>query len=110
MKYAPTNLLFNKDMVLNKEVQVNWDAIKNHRGFKAQTDNQRENDHRKEHGYSAGKKCWRVKNKYECNQKLDKIAEGPFENLKVNENGTLTMNKGRYSETIHMRRLKPFRD
>lgn len=30
MKYAPTNLLFNKDRNLNKEIQVNWTAIKNY--------------------------------------------------------------------------------
>ena len=30
MKYAPTNLLYNKDMILNKDVEVNWTAIRNH--------------------------------------------------------------------------------
>ena len=110
LKYAPVNLLFNKDMILNKKVQVTWTVIKEHREVKAQTDNSRENASRKEYQYATGKKCWIVKNKYEHNQKLDKVAEGAFKIEKVNQNGTLTINRGGYSEMIHMRHLKPFRD
>lgn len=88
-------------MILNKEVQVNWTAIKEHREEKAQIDNSRENDSWKEHQYTTGEKCWIVKNKYEHNQKLDKVAEGPFEILKVNKNGTLTINRDIFRDDSH---------
>ena len=49
-----------------------------------------------------------MKNKYERNRKLDKIVEGLFEILQVNDNGPLTIHRGGYSETIHIHRLKPY--
>ena len=109
-KMAPVSLLFNKDMVLNKEIDVNWTAIKEQREKQAAADNQRENAARKEHQYSVGSKCWIVKNKYERSRKLDKIAEGPFEILKVYKNGTVKIDRGGYEEVIHMRRLKPYQE
>ena len=78
VKHAPSNLVFNKDMILNNEVKVNWTAIKNQRESKAMKDNQRENNKRKQHTYEEGGKCWIVKNKYERSRKLDKVAKGPF--------------------------------
>jgi len=107
-KHAPANLVFNKDMILNNEVRINWKAIKNQRETKAIKDNQRENTKRKPHIYRKGNKCWIVKNKYERSRKLDKVAEGPFMILKVYNNGTLKIDRGGYSEVIHIRRLKPY--
>ena len=71
-------------MILNKEFQVNWEAIRNHCQAKAQVDkNNRENTSQKDHIYTGGNKCWIVNNKYECHCKLDKRADGSFEMLKV---------------------------
>ena len=107
-KMTPANLLFNKDMVLNKEIDVNWLTIKEQREKQALVDNKRENAGRKEHTYSVGSKCWIVRNKFERARKLDKVAEGPFEILRVHNNGTVKIDRGGYDEVIHMRRLKPY--
>ena len=108
LKHAPVNLVFNKDMLMNNAVKVNWKAIKSQRESKAIKDNQRENVKRKQHVYREGDKCWIVKNKYERKRKLDKVAEGPFVILKVYNNGTLKIDRDGYSEVIHIRQLKPY--
>ena len=107
-KYSPANMALGRDMILNQEVKVNWEAIRKYRENKAQVDNTRENEKRREHDYEVGKKCWIVKNKFERERKLDKPAEGPFEILKVYQNGTVRLDRNGYEETINIRRLKPF--
>ena len=60
-RLAPANLLFKRDMILNKEVTVNWNAIRQQREKEATVDNQRENASRKDYKYKEGSKCWIVK-------------------------------------------------
>ena len=45
----------------------------------------------------------------ETGKKMQCPTEGPYKVLKVNTNGTLRIRRGNYDETIHVRRLKPFR-
>lgn len=96
LKHAPANLVFNKDMILNNTVKVNWQAIKSQREDKAVKDNKRENKKRKQHICKEGDKCWIMKNKYERNRKLDKVVEGPFLIKKVFNNGTLKLDRNGY--------------
>ncbi len=44
----------------------------------------------------------------EQKDKLDRPTKGPFTITKVYDNGTVAINRGRYTETIHIRRLKPY--
>ena len=88
-KYPPANMALGRDMILNQEIQVNWNAIKNYCENKAQIDNNRENDKHQDYIYKIETKCWIVENKFERDCKLDKPAEGPFEILKVYQNGTV---------------------
>ena len=110
IKYSPTNMALGRDMILHQEIQVNWNTIQNYRENKAQIDNNWENNKRRDYVYEVGTKCWIVKNKFERDHKLDKPAEGPFEILKVYQNGTVRLNRNRYEETINIRRLKPFHE
>jgi len=107
-KYAPVNLAFGRDMVLNEEVRINWTAIKNHRESQAIKDNTRENKKRKEFVYEIGKKCWIVKNRIDKRRKLDQPTEGPYAIVGIYNNGTVKINRNGYDETINIRRLKPF--
>ena len=109
-KYSPANMALGRDIILNQEVQVNWETIKKYRESKAQVDNIRENAKLKEYVYEEGMKCWIVKNKFERKSKLDKPAEGPFKILKVYQNGNVRLNRNVYEETINIRRLKPFHE
>ena len=110
-KYSPANVTLGRDMILNQEVQVNWDGIKKYQENKAQIDNGREDAKCREHVYEEDMKCWIVKNKFERKSKLNKPAEGPFKILKVyqNQNGTVRLNRNRYEETINIRRDLPSR-
>ncbi len=56
-KQAPANLLLNKDMILNEEIAINWDTIKEQRESQAAADSQQENATHKKYHYSEGSKC-----------------------------------------------------
>ena len=95
-------------MILNDEVKVNWKAIQQQRENQATKDNNRENNKRKEFQYDVGQKCWIVRNRIEKNRKLEQPTEGPFEIIKTHNNGTVSISRNGYNETINIRRLKPF--
>ena len=106
-RHAPGHLIFRKDMILNRAVQVNWAAIQKHRETKAIKDNARENKNRKNYEYKINDLCYIVKNKFERKRKLDKPAEGPFKIVATYNNGTVKIDRNGYNEVINIRRLKP---
>ena len=68
-KYSPAKMALGREMILNQEIRVNWEAIRNYRENKALIDNNRETDKRRDHVYETGAKCWIVKNKFEHDRK-----------------------------------------
>ena len=106
-KHAPGHLMFERDMLLNSHIHVNWAAIQQHRENKAVQDNTRENERRKDYEYKVGDLCYIVKNKFERKRKLDKPAEGPFKIVATFKNGTVKIDRNGYNEVINIRRLKP---
>ena len=72
-----------------------------------QKNNEKENKNRQAHEY-------KVKDEILCEgkQKLKKFGpklwEGPFKITKVNNNGTICIIKGYVTETINIRRNKPY--
>ncbi|POM69306.1 Pol protein [Phytophthora palmivora] len=44
------------------------------------------------------------------NSKLTTLYDGPYTVLTVRDNGTLVIDKGRYTETVHIRRVVPYKD
>jgi hypothetical protein len=92
-------------MIINASYLADWKAIATRRKQAVQRNNARENSQRVPHDYKVGEKVYiRVSN---ISRKLD-VQEGPFEILKINSNGTVSI---RHSpivrETIHIRRLHP---
>jgi hypothetical protein len=39
---------------------------------------------------------------------MDKPTRGPFTITKVHDNGTVTIDRGNFHETINIRRIKPY--
>ena len=106
-KVSPANMVFKRNMLLNQAVKVNFETIKQYQENEARINNDRENKARKEFKYKVNSLCYIVKNKFECKSKLQKMAEGPFKITKVNNNGTVQIDRNGYREIIHIRRLEP---
>ena len=109
---SPAGAVFNRDMIFNFKMRANWENIARKRDKLAEIGNRRENSKRKEHVYRVGDKVLIVRKKYERKRKIgDAPTEGPFEITRVNDmNGTVRIQRNRYTETINIRRLKPFHD
>jgi hypothetical protein len=72
--------------------------------------NVKENKSRIDKQYAVGDKVLLVLDADERRdkKKLDRPTRGPFTVTKVYENGTVAINRGRYTETINNCRLKPY--
>ncbi|POM81556.1 Retrovirus Polyprotein [Phytophthora palmivora] len=107
LKASPAQLVFQRDMITDSLFTANWATIYSRRQRQTRRDNERESRARHDHDYRIGTKVLVVKDI----RKLPKLAqptEGPYTVTAVHSNGTLTINRGRYEETINQRRVKPF--
>ncbi len=105
LQATPAQIVFGRDMVINASYLADWKAIASRREQSVQRNNARENSQRVPHQYKCGDKVYiRVSN---ISRKLA-VQEGPFEILKVNSNGTVSIRRSPIvRETIHIRRLHP---
>ena len=69
--------------------------------------NKKTNKKRVPHQYQIGEKVFVFKNEKNP-PKLASPTTGPFEIIKVNENGTVIIRKGLIDECINIRRLQPY--
>ena len=105
---SPGENTFQRDMIYNFKLRTDWEAIERKRLERAERDNVRENSKRKYHEYKVGDKVLIVRKSYERKPKLSSPTEGPFKIIKVNNNGTVTVQKAKYTETVSIRRVKPY--
>ncbi|ETI51124.1 hypothetical protein F443_05494 [Phytophthora nicotianae P1569] len=68
--------------------------------------NQRENSKRRDWTFNPGDRVL-LKNDDGVQSKMAPLYSGQYEVIAVRDNGTLVLNKGRYVETIHIRRVIP---
>jgi hypothetical protein len=107
LQATPTQLVFGRDAVLNTKFEADWNFIKQNKQKLIRINNERENKNRRSHQY-------RVNDQVLCESKpnLSKFGpplwEGPFTIIRVNDNGTVRLRKGIVTETIHIRRIKPY--
>jgi hypothetical protein len=99
-------LVFGRDAVLNTKFEADWKYIRDRKQKLIEQNNKRENAKRKEHEYHAGDRVLVV-------AKLDgkfqgDLWDGPYVIALVNNNGTVSLNRGAYQETINIRRIKPY--
>ena len=110
VRYTPGQMVFQRDMITASQIRVDWDRKFRDRARNAARGLARENAARVEHQYVAGHQVWVKLDPSDCKWKLNTPFEGPFPILKVYPNGTLRIQQGAYSETIHLRRVKPLID
>ena len=99
-------LVFGQDAIINTKFIADWEFIHQRKQRIIHQNNIRENSKRKPHKYNIG------------DQVLQKAAEntkyggpayiGPYTITLVNDNGTVCLNKGVYTETVNIRNVKPY--
>jgi ribosomal protein L21E len=110
IKYSPCHLAFNHDMIFRRAAVINWPAIHNQRRQLLITSNSKENSTRLVKHYAPGDEVLIVLDPDERrgHPKLNKPTKGPYTITQVHPNGTVTLARGNISETINIRRIKPY--
>ena len=92
-------------MIFNIQHTANWEYIKQRKQKIINLNNQRENAKRRKHVYNVGDLVLLTRgteNKYES------PYQGPFNILKVNDNGTVCLMVKSVEDTYNIRRLIPY--
>ena len=105
LKKTPAQLIFGRDMLINMQHIANWEYIKKRKQDLINKNNKRENLTRREHHYKTGDK---VLLKRGTENKYESPYEGPYSILKIHDNGTVRLQRGAVTDTINIRRIKPF--
>ena len=106
LKASPMQLVFGRDAMFNIPFTANWNDIRKRKQSIINKNNIQENKKRRQYQYSAGDKVLveaRITDKYS-----EPIWNGPYLVTKVHDNGTLRLQRGVVSETVNIRRIKPY--
>jgi hypothetical protein len=97
-------------MIFHRAVKVDWDIIHNKRQKLVAASNQKENQARHNKQYSPGDQVLIILDADErCSQpKMNTPTHGPYTITTVHTNGTVEINRRWTTETINIRRLKPY--
>ena len=108
-KYSAGQLVFGRDMVVDEPTIANWEMIRQKTRAQQIKDNARENQSRKDHEYQKGDRIMIVTR---LSERRDKLAgskhKGPYEVLRAYKNGTLRILRGKFEETINVKRVKRY--
>jgi hypothetical protein len=105
LKKTPGQLVFGRDMIFNIQHVANWEYIRQNKQKVIEKNNKAENAKRVAHLYKEGDPVLLkrgTENKYESPYK------GPFNILKVNDNGTVRLRVGAVEDNYNIRRLTPY--
>jgi hypothetical protein len=110
IKHSPCHLAFNHDMIFRRAVQVDWNMIHQERQKLLEALNKKENQSRNNKHYSPGDQILIIFDADErrSQPKMNKPTKGPYTITKVNTNGTVEIQHGATTETINIRRIKPY--
>ena len=109
-KVSPGQVVFGRDMIFDFKIRANWEAIEKRRLEIAQRNNVRENRNRIAHDYKRNDKILLANDGNERRKIGDAPFLGPYVIEHVYDNGTVRIKRNRYSETVNIRRIKPFND
>ena len=110
-KYSSGQLIFGRDMLIHQSDIVDWDTVRSRKRAQQIRDNERENSKRANYTWKVGDKCLIVTSVDERKGKLLKFKhKGPYDVIKVNNNGTVRIKSKNFEETINIRRLSPFNE
>jgi hypothetical protein len=103
-------VIFGRDMMFPTRYVVNWKLIHDKKTQKMQEDNRQENASRLAHDYKVGDVVLirRDGRDGDIIRKMSKPSIGPFRIMRVFTNGTVKIQRCRFQETIHIRRLIPY--
>ena len=109
LQATPAQLVFGRDAMLNIKFEADWKRIKDRKQQLINKNNMKENSKRIKHQYNVGDKVlvdikYKSKSKYGLNP-----FDGPYDIIKVNNNGTVVIKKGAVLETINIRQIKPYK-
>ena len=107
LQATPAQLVFGRDAILNTKFEANWNLIRTQKQKIIKKNNERENSKRIPHEYKAQDKVLCV-GKPTLSKFGSSPWEGPYEIVKVNNNGTVHLKKGVVIETINIRQIKPY--
>ena len=103
---SPGAAVFQRDMLLNIPVTVDWEMVRQRRRAKITYNNERENARRRSKDYQIGEQVLVINH---SRRKLAPKAIGPFEIDQVHANGTVTIQRaGGVFERINIRRIRPY--
>ena len=100
-------MVFKRDMILNITHQADWEMIKQRKQRLIDKNNEAENRKRKEYTYKEGEKILLRRG---TENKMEVPYEGPYEIIKVNDNGTVKLRLENTQETVNIRRIKPYKE
>ena len=93
---------------MNIKHKANWKFIRERKQKLIEQNNKKENAKRIPHDYKVGEK---VLYRADPSSKFGADAyEGPYEVVKVNDNGTVRMRKGAVTDTVNIRNIHPYRE
>jgi len=108
--HSPGQLIFNRDMIMETKIKVDWLHLNATKLKTAQANNQLENKKRINHTYNVGNKVLILLKGIDRGAKLNQPTQGPFTITQVYNNGTVKIDRESYEEIISIRRLKPFNE
>ena len=108
LQATPSQLVFGRDAILNIKHEANWKFIRERKQKLIDENNKKENSRRIPHSYQVGDK---VLYRADPSAKFGSDAyEGPYDVVKVNDNGTVRMRKGAVTDTVNIRNIHPYHE
>ena len=108
LQASPAQLVFGRDAILNTQFEADWKLIKERKQRIINENNKRENSSRIEHEYQVNDKVlYKVpqSNKYGDNE-----YRGPYTICAVHNNGTVSVKMGAITETVNIRKIRPYHE
>ncbi|EGZ21834.1 hypothetical protein PHYSODRAFT_313861 [Phytophthora sojae] len=106
LKASSVQLAFGRDMLVDVAHATDWTAEHRRKVEQVRAHNERENQGRAKWTYRPGDHVL-LHRDAGVQGKMQPLFDGPFEVIAVQEHGTLTLDKGRYLEKVHIRRVRP---
>ena len=103
---TPAQLIFGRDMIYDLSFKPDWDRLIQQRRTARLKNNARENRGRIDYQYQVGDQV--MINHDELQRKLLPKRDGPYEVVRVYDNGTIKIRKGVIVQRINFRRLVPY--
>ena len=108
LQATPTQLVFGRDAILNIQFEANWELIRQRKQRLIKYNNKRENSRRISHQYRVGDKV--LYQTYSKAKYGENPYTGPYQVLKVNDNGTVQLKMVAVVDTVNIRLLKPYKE